>query len=84
MNKGHFVPASKTSEFIANKGLTFKQLKKELPELDGDPAQSQEENQTKSQIQRLVVQACLKARRSAVLLNATNVCFPVVSMVCTQ
>ena len=47
MNKGHFVPASKTAAFIADKGLTFKQLKKELPELDGNPAQSQEDKNDK-------------------------------------
>ena len=42
-NIGHFVPASKTARFIADKGLSFEQLKKELSKLDGDPAQSKED-----------------------------------------
>ena len=46
-NIGHFVPASKTARFIADKGLSFEQLKKELPKLDGDPAQSKEDKEDK-------------------------------------
>ena len=41
-NPGHFVPASKTSAFIAEKRMSFDQLKKELPPLDKDPFQAEE------------------------------------------
>ena len=34
MNNGHFVPASKTAAFIANKNLNFTVLKKELLNTD--------------------------------------------------
>ena len=46
-NLGHFVSASKTARVIADKGLSFEQLKKELPKLDGDPAQSKEDKEDK-------------------------------------